>query len=109
MKKLLLILLCLPMIGFGQCVSGDCVDGYGTLTQHGSKYVGYFNNSQKNGKGTLTFNDGERYVGNWKNNSKNGQGVYYYRDGSKYNGRWKNDRRNGIRITRYKKTTVSVL
>tara|TARA_B100000900_G_scaffold366503_1_gene342425 strand:- start:189 stop:344 length:156 start_codon:yes stop_codon:yes gene_type:complete len=31
MKKLLLILLCLPMIGFGQCISGDCENGYGTF------------------------------------------------------------------------------
>ena len=30
MKKLLLILLCVPLIGLGQCVSGDCENGYGT-------------------------------------------------------------------------------
>ena len=32
MKKLLLILMFLPFIGFGQCVSGDCQNGYGTFT-----------------------------------------------------------------------------
>ena len=35
MKKLLLILLCLPIIGFGQktgCISGDCKNGQGTFT-----------------------------------------------------------------------------
>ena len=41
MKKLLLILLCLPMIGFGQCLDGDCVNGYGTYIYfEGDKYVG---------------------------------------------------------------------
>ena len=29
MKKLLLILLCLPFIGFGQCIKGDCENGVG--------------------------------------------------------------------------------
>mgnify|MGYP006441038955 CR=1 FL=1 len=41
MKKLLLILLCLPLIGFGQCISGDCENGYGTSSYgNGDKYVG---------------------------------------------------------------------
>ena len=30
MKKLFLLLLCVPIIVFGQCVSGDCENGYGT-------------------------------------------------------------------------------
>ena len=29
MKKILLIFIALPMIGFGQCISGDCENGYG--------------------------------------------------------------------------------
>ena len=30
MKKLLLLLLCVPLIGLGQeCISGDCENGYG--------------------------------------------------------------------------------
>ena len=45
MKKILFV-LCLGLVGFGygQCVSGDCV----------------------NGTGTYTFADGENYVGEWK-------------------------------------------
>ena len=41
MKKLLLILLCVPLIGLGQCVEGDCVKGYGTYAySSGHIYVG---------------------------------------------------------------------
>ena len=41
MKNLLLVLLFLPLIGFGQCVSGDCENGYGIYTwDNGEKYVG---------------------------------------------------------------------
>ena len=67
MKKLLLILLCLPVIGFGQCTSGDCENGYGTLTYaSGSKYVGEFKDGSFNGQGTYTSSDGGKYVGEWK-------------------------------------------
>ena len=43
MKKLLLLLITIPFIGFGQetgCVSGDCVNGYGTLTFADGKITG---------------------------------------------------------------------
>ena len=54
MKKLLLILLCLPMIGFGQCISGDCENGYGTFDAYWDKYVGEWKNGKMHGQGTLT-------------------------------------------------------
>jgi hypothetical protein len=40
--KLLLLLLALPIIGFGQkCISGNCENGQGTYTYaNGAKYVG---------------------------------------------------------------------
>ena len=50
MKKSLLILLYLPIIGFGQCISGDCYgDGY------------------EIGKGTYTFSNGEEVKGLFEN------------------------------------------
>ena len=73
MKKLLLILLCLPMIGFGQCISGDCENGYGTYTfgkgkSEGDKYVGEWKDGRKHGQGTYTFSDGRVFQGLWENN-----------------------------------------
>ena len=53
MKKLLSILLCLPMIGFKMYL-GDC----------------------ENGKGTYTFKSGDKYVGEHKDGMMHGQGTY---------------------------------
>ena len=90
MKKLLLILLCLPMIGFGQCISGDCEDGYGTYTwADGDKYVGEYKDGNKSGQGTQTYYDGAKYQGEWKKGEKNGFGIYTFSDGSQWAGEFK--------------------
>ena len=75
MKRLLLIFMFLPFIGFGQsgnfgektgCVSGDCVNGYGThISSNGSKYVGEWKNDQRHGQGTYTYADGTIKKGLW--------------------------------------------
>ena len=63
MKKLLLILLCLPLIGVAQCVSGDCENGYG-------KFI-WGNNINSN---LMSFE------GQWKDGLKHGRGVYIIND-----------------------------
>ena len=69
MKKLLLILLCLPFIGFGQmgrCESGDCKNGFGTYVWNsGSKYVGNFLNHERHGYGRKVSASGEIWDGDW--------------------------------------------
>ena len=94
MKKLLLILLCVPLIGLGQetgCISGDCDNGVGTYVlfwkseigewrndvflydETTYKYVGEYKDGKKNGQGTKTFTtldvDGIiseiKYIGEW--------------------------------------------
>ena len=76
MKKLLLILLCLPMIGFGQCISGDCENGYGTYT--------YDLGNWKSRQGGSIHSMVSQYVGQWKDGKYHGQGTYYYPDGRIY-------------------------
>ena len=96
MKKLLLILLCLPMIGFGQCISGDCKNGYGTYTwASGAKYVGQWKDDKKDGQGTYTCASGNKYVGEYKDDKKDGQGTYTWASGNKYVGQWKDDKHHG--------------
>ena len=101
MKKLLLILLCLPMIGFGQetgCISGDCQNGYGTYTySHGGKFVGEFKDAKRHGKGTFTWDSENKYVGygvmeNLMIGVSVAQGTFLHKDGAKYSGEWKNDK-----------------
>ena len=49
------------------CISGNCVNGQGTLTSaDGSQYVGEFRDELPDGKGTFTFADGNKYVGEFR-------------------------------------------
>jgi hypothetical protein len=99
MKKLLLILLCLPLIGLGQgiipeqnkCISGNCENGFGELEYYieGAadldivQYEGEFKDGKFNGEGNITCNfggfEGESgyfYIqGNWKNGKLNGNAI----------------------------------
>ena len=86
MKKLLLILLCLPMIGFGQimngkCISGDCENGYGiyeALNYGIDRYEGWWKDGKCHGKGTFNSGIGISYVGEWKDGNYHGKGTYSY-------------------------------
>tara|TARA_X000000368_G_scaffold196872_1_gene155368 strand:- start:658 stop:1449 length:792 start_codon:yes stop_codon:yes gene_type:complete len=92
MKKLLLILLCLPLIGFGQC-EDRCNE---IISYTNAKYTGCVNeNNQEDGYGTLKFESGESYVGCWKDGMKDGEGVYEYSKDEKYIGEYRSDKRNG--------------
>ena len=113
MKKLLLILLSLPMIGFGQCEEkcnevihytnakyNGCIneinkeDGYGTLKfDSGESYVGCWKDGMKDGKGIYKFSKYEKYIGEYKNDKLNGLGTYYYSDGSVWIGSWLDDKK----------------
>ena len=96
MKKLLVILLCLPMIFSCRdktgCILGDCENGYGTYTYaSGSKYVGEYKDGNRHGQGTYTWqNPWEQYIGEYKYGEKNGQGTNLLENGDKYVGEYKN-------------------
>ena len=93
--RLLLLLLCLPFIGFGQCV-GNCLNGQGTYTwANGTIYVGEWKGGEQSGQGTLTWANGDKYVGERKDNESTGQGTYTWANGNKYVGEWKDNERTG--------------
>ena len=100
MKKLLLILIALPMIGFGQCISGDCENGQGTYTfqgeWEGDKYSGEWKSGKRDGRGTYTYANGElegdKYFGDYKDNKKHGKGTFTNTDGTVYKGLFKDDK-----------------
>ena len=109
MKKLLLILLCLPMIfSCGNNLDKEITtemlnDGYtgkGTHTYgkgewEGEKYVGEFKDGKMHRQGTYTWTSGDKYVGEFKDDQKHGQGTYTYANGEKYVGGFKNDQKHG--------------
>ena len=106
MKKLLLLLLCVPLIGFGQnkwgrdhkCVSGNCINGSGEFIYWvdgmidgvESTYSGYFKDGKFNGKGEIVCDlggfegdAGDYYIiGNWKDGKLHGEAITYNRSQS---------------------------
>ena len=125
MKRLSIYIFLVLMwcnVGFAECIEGDCINGYGTYTTDGSKYVGEFKdglphgqgtfigvngnkyvgehkNGKMNGQGTFTWASGEfagnKYAGEFKDNERHGQGTYTYANGEKYVGEWKDGEPNG--------------
>ena len=97
MKKLLLVLLALPLLfSCGEntegCISGDCENGLGTYSwANGDKYVGEWKDGLNHGQGTYTWADGDKYVGEYKDGLMHGQGTYTYSDGTIEKGLWEND------------------
>jgi hypothetical protein len=71
-KMVLLCLICLFATTYtcsAECISGNCVNGYGTYTwPNGNKYVGEFKDGNFNGQGTLTTSDGTVESGTWEDN-----------------------------------------
>ena len=75
----------------GECISGNCEDGKGTLTfPDGSKYSGEFKNGSPNGQCIFTGQDGTQYIGEFKNGRPDGQGDMTFPNGSEYVGKFKN-------------------
>ena len=95
MKKLLLILLCVPlMFSCGDktpITKPETKNGQGTGTYNGDKYVGEFLNNYRHGQGTMTYANGDKYVGEWNYNNKHGQGTMTYSNGGVVKGLWKDN------------------
>jgi hypothetical protein len=61
----------------------------------GNKYVGYFQDGQKHGKGSYQYANGDSFVGEFKNDRRNGFGLFTFKNGDRYEGEFKDDKRNG--------------
>jgi len=78
-----------------QCIKGDCENGKGTMTYYSSqKYVGEFENGERNGKGTLYLPFGGIMKGTWKNDQMV-KGTAVLSDGTRYSGTWQYGYRQG--------------
>jgi len=79
-----------------QCLSGDCMNGYGTTqAPDGSTYTGYKLNGIANGQGTLTGAKGTKYVGGFQGGKPHGQGVFSFPNGVTVEGEFRNGAVNG--------------
>ena len=112
MKKLLIVLLALPLLfSCGEntegCISGDCENGQGTFTwADGTKYVGEWNDGKRNGQGTETWADGDKYVGEYKDDKQDGQGTYTWTNGDKYVGEFNDGLMHGEGTYTYSDGTI---
>ena len=99
MKKLLLVLLALPLIGFGQCTSGNCFNGYGVFTSSEGTYKGNWKNGKVHGTGVfvgILFT----YDGEYVNGQQHGQGKKTFTSGKIEEGTFE----NGILVKRVELT-----
>lgn len=82
--------------GSGNCVSGNCVNGYGKFVfDNGYIYEGDFVNNVLQGQGTLTLTNIGVYTGKFANGMRNGQGKFTFITNEIYEGGWVNDRKSG--------------
>lgn len=58
----------------GNCVEGDCYDGYGVLYKDGNVYKGDFSGGNYEGEGSIIYADGSKYIGEWNNGTYCGKG-----------------------------------
>ncbi|MDA9807839.1 hypothetical protein N9B89_00440 [Flavobacteriales bacterium] len=82
MKKLLLILLCMPLLF-------SCGGNLDKQLEYSTIMSGY------TGKGTYSYEDGDKYIGEWKDGNKHGQGTFIWANGDKYIGEFKLQLRDG--------------
>ena len=97
--------------------ANDKYEGYKTLINNGEKYIGYFKNGVRNGKGILSKREGDIFEGEFLNGEfikgkiiyknedeyngsiadgkKKGKGTYKYKNGDIYEGCFENDTFNG--------------
>lgn len=101
MKKILLFsgLLLLTFNTSSQCVSGDCVNGFGVMKfPDGGTYEGSFKTTLLNGFGYYYYPEGGNYTGEFVNNTMQGTGAKVASDGSNYYGGFSNNYQHGIGI-----------
>ena len=77
-------------------------NGKMTITyDNGDKYDGEFVDNVKEGRGVYYYGNGDKYEGEFFDDVKDGFGIYYYKNGERYEGDFKNDKKDGHGIYYY--------
>ncbi len=108
----------------GECIKGNCKNGYGEMKTQFGLYKGHFKQDSFSGKGRLNYTNGgyyrgwfrqnmqqgygyrqwkdrSNYIGNWKHQLFHGRGTMNYANKDRYEGNWKQGKRNGYGKMRY--------
>tara|TARA_B110000003_G_C16541547_1_gene492992 strand:+ start:102 stop:965 length:864 start_codon:yes stop_codon:yes gene_type:complete len=93
-KKLLFILLCVPILAICRCDT-NCI--ISEIKYSNAKYIGCINEyNQQHGTGDLFFNNGDSYTGCWLEGVKHGYGIYTFSEGDQYAGEYSDNMMHGI-------------
>ena len=75
------------------CLLGDCDNIYSVyLTADGRKYMGLFKDGKPFTHGLVYDENGGKYIGSWNNEQRNGIGIYIHPDGRIEQGLWSADK-----------------
>ena len=97
MKKLLFILLCLPVFGFGQNQAMITNNNLLYFPEYVKDSIGEFRKIDGkvlfHGKTLDSFYlpNGDKFQGDWKDGMRNGAGIYTFLNGEVLNGKWKDN------------------
>ena len=98
----IILLTAWVITGFSQnstCVSGDCFNGFGSITySNGDKYTGTFKDEKRHGIGIYLYKHGDVYEGEFADHEIKGIGTYLFATGKKYVGEWEGGIYNGYGI-----------
>ncbi len=87
-KFLVILLLAFPAVTQGECIEGDCANGFGIyIFPEGGEYSGEFAGGEF-AAGKQLFADGNRFEGTFVKSTPHGEGVLTYADGSIYSGQF---------------------
>ncbi|MBN1533212.1 MAG: hypothetical protein JXA20_11160 [Spirochaetes bacterium] len=76
------VILWHPGVSMAQCITGDCVNGTGSIRYpSGSRYSGEFSGGVKHGLGTFLWLDGREFRGHFAYDIPQGTGVLTMADG----------------------------
>ena len=110
LKTHTILLLCFILVHInviaqqkGECVEGDCINGFGKLKINSNDYYkGYFKNGLYDSIGELN-KFGHKHIGLFKNGLKHGKGIFYIHTNDYLTqvGSWKNDHLDGLIKTYY--------
>ena len=119
MKKLLLVLLALPLLfSCGGSLDKEITfemlnDGYtgkGTFISGQDKYEGEWKNGKPHGQLIVSWDNGSKYNGEWKDGEQDGYGTFTWGkgewEGDKYVGEFKDDMMHGQGTYTYADGTV---
>ncbi len=84
------------------CQKGDCYNGYGAFVyQSGDRYIGYFKEGKPHGNGIMYYSNKNKYIGSWQQSDKEGTGRFVFVEGDEYLGGFHKNQFHGFGVMHF--------